>query len=889
MTVHTVPAPWLRNYRDVPESIDPPFASGLEMFRATLTRGPQAPLIHYFDQTITAQTIDEMSDSLAVSFDEHGIGVGDRVAMYLQNVPEAMVTVLAAWKCGAVLVPCNPMLRERELKKILVDSGCRALVCHDDLFVDVVSQVLADTAVEHVVTTSPLDMAGREVPALLAEQYRREGLPTSSLPEVLAAYAGRTPRAVELTGDDVALMVYTSGTTGAPKGATNTHRNVVFATSVYEAWLDLDDQDAILGIAPLFHVTGLIGHISLSMLTGAPLILFYRFDAEETCRLAQKYGATFAVSAVTAFIALLNSGAMDSYDLSTLSKVYTGGAPTPPAALRDWQAKTRGTLNPMYGLTEATSPTHMTPFGATPPVDQRTGVVSIGVPVFGTSVRVIGEDGEEVPPGEIGELYISGPQIVPGYWQKPAETEASFTDNELHTGDVGFMDESGWFYLVDRAKDMIVASGFKVWPREVEDVLYEHPAVLEAAVIGVPDPYRGETVKAVVSLKPGTSATPEEIKAFGRERMAAYKYPRVVEVVDTIPKNASGKILRNALRDEAQPQQAALVPPSSLTVSYAELQQALEVRAVIELGVTWLVLNQGGISVGRAVGLYDRLEHMLNQVHADGRFVDREGFLDANQDYHQYLIDLADNAHMSRAFTMLNLRQLFGELLSSSDATSEEVVLQHERLTDALAASSQEGAVEAIIAWAAAAERHVVLTLGDQANSEERGHESAVVDAGRPSTQARIARRAALAEALQAQAILEVGVLRLLAHTGESERLRAALVARTPLLRGSGKERLDGLFSADHGFHHVLVGALGNQLLVDIHESLDLISSAGDIGESELVDLRAMIDLRHPLLSALERGDFEAAIEAVGRQSNELRRLLLGRDVQASTHATADS
>jgi long-chain acyl-CoA synthetase len=291
-------------------------------------------------------------------------------------------------------------------------------------------------------------------------------------------------------------MVYTSGTTGAPKGAMNTHRNVVFATSVYERWIGLTDADTILGLAPLFHVTGLIGHVTLAMLTSSPVVLFYRFDAEEACRLTQTHRATFTVSAVTAFVALLGSEAMRRYDLTSLTKLYTGGAPTPPGVLDEWFARTRSKIHPMYGLTEATSPTHMTPFGCRPPIDPRMGVMSVGVPVFNTDVRVMTDDGREARPREVGELVIAGPQVVDAYWQKPAETAESLRNGELRTGDVGFVDEHGWFYLVDRAKDMIVASGFKVWPREVEEVLYLHHAVREAAVIGVPDPYRGETIKA---------------------------------------------------------------------------------------------------------------------------------------------------------------------------------------------------------------------------------------------------------------------------------------------------------------------------------------------------------------------------------------------------------
>jgi len=234
---------------------------------------------------------------------------------------------------------------------------------------------------------------------------------------------------------------------------------------------------------------------------------------------------------------------MARHDLSSLTKIYTGGAPTPPGVLDEWYARTRSKIHPMYGLTEATSPTHMTPFGCRPPIDPRMRVMSVGVPVFNTDVRVVLDCGREARTGEVGELVIAGPQVVDAYWQKPTETEESLRNGELRTGDVGFVDEEGWFYLVDRAKDMIVASGFKVWPREVEEVLYLHPAVREAAVVGVPDPYRGETIKAVVSLKPGHKATADEIKRFARERMAAYKYPRIVDIIDDLPKTTSGKIM----------------------------------------------------------------------------------------------------------------------------------------------------------------------------------------------------------------------------------------------------------------------------------------------------------------------------------------------------------
>ncbi len=381
--------PWLDLYRGVRPELTPASDTALAMFRATLARNADAPLVYYFDRSLSAADCDAMSDALAVGLQQRGVETGDRVAVYLQNVPQVLLAVLAIWKCGAVVVPCNPMLRERELGKILRSSGCLAMICQEDLYADVGRAALPATAVQHTITTSPLEFLdfAKPLPTVLAGMRRNRHTDTADMLEIIARHAGERPRAVELTGDDVAFMVHTSGTTGDAKGAMNTHRNVVFATSVYEAWIGLTDKDVILGLAPLFHVTGLIGHVTLALLTGSPLVLFYRFEANEACRLAALHRATFTVSSITAYIALLNSDVLAKYDLSSLTKLYTGGAPTPATVLEDWHGRTGVRIQPMYGLTEATSPTHMTPHGAIPPIDPHTGAMSVGVPVCNTHVQ----------------------------------------------------------------------------------------------------------------------------------------------------------------------------------------------------------------------------------------------------------------------------------------------------------------------------------------------------------------------------------------------------------------------------------------------------------------------------------------------------------------------
>jgi long-chain acyl-CoA synthetase len=883
------PRPWLDLYRGAPPHIEPGFETALEMFRATLKRRPGQPLVHYFDRSITAEQCDRLSDALAVGLQQRGVEPGDRIAMYLQNVPQVVVTVLAAWKCGAVIVPCNPMLREREIKKILTGSGCRVLVCQEDLYADVAQAAIPSTAVAHVITTSPLEFLDPEapLPTVLSGMTRMPNSRTSDFLTLAAQHRDERPKPVEIDGDDVAFMVYTSGTTGDPKGAMNTHRNVVFATSVYKHWIALGDADTILGLAPLFHVTGLIGHVTLAMLTGAPLVLFYRFDANEALRLAERHKATFTVSAITAFIALLNSDAMKTRGLTSLTKVYTGGAPTPPGVLSDWHERTGTRIQPMYGLTEATSPTHMTPPGAIPPIDPHTGAMSVGVPVFNTYAKVVTDAGYDAAPGEIGEFVIAGPQIVPGYWQKPEETSKALGPDGLRTGDVGFMDEKGWFYLVDRSKDMIVASGFKVWPREVEEVLYQHPAVREAAVVGVPDAYRGETIKAVISLKAGHTVTPEEIKAFARERMAAYKYPRIVEIMDELPKTTSGKIMRRLLQPTARAaaMQMQTVESELATVSYPQVRAAVEARAILEGGAVWLRLARGPLPLSTTAGLYERLHKMLSYLHDDERFVDREAFLDANKAYHEAIIGLAQNEHLSNGFERLRIRQLYASALKDAPASVENVVYFHEFLTDALAAGDAQSAQKAIMSWGKVSTAGVRKMVGydeEQRGSGEDLRLGGVIEdlsLGVAKEQESLAGDVdALVQALDARAAIEIGITQSLGAALSVEAERDALVARlrafTPLVRGAGPAHVARYIRADDAFHRVFLSLLRNPCLFELYNSMDLPELMRRVLTVAPASIREVFDDHKGLTNALRSGSADATSGAITEHTNRVRAAL---------------
>ena len=544
--------PWLARYPEgTPADLEIEYPSALAIFDAAVAAEPDADFLHYFGSTQSFADVDRAARALAAALAERGFSRGDRLALYVQNNPAFVIGMIAAWRLGGVAVAINPMNKERELTYLLKDSGATALLALDDLYATIGKAVVdtGETAVTTVITCSPLDMQERYDDRLFAGQERVRTPGTLDLGELIAAGGGEDIPDPAPSADDIAVLAYTSGTTGDPKGAMNTHGNFAFNAQVYRDWTGLQAGEPVLGIAPLFHITGLVGHIMTAMLVRAPLVLAHRFEPAVMVDAIREYRPVFTIGAITAFNALAAAPGVTPEDLSSLRILYSGGAPIAPAVGDRLEQIYGAYIHNIYGLTETNSPSHAVPRGVRAPVDPDSGALSVGVPVMNTVVRVVGADGRDVPAGEVGEFVTSGPQVVPGYWNKPEASASSIPGGELHTGDVGFMDADGWFYVVDRKKDMINASGYKVWPREVEDVLYTHPAVREAAVVGVPDEYRGETVKAFVSLRDDVSATPEEIIEFAKAQMAAYKYPRSVEIVDELPKTVTGKILRRALRD----------------------------------------------------------------------------------------------------------------------------------------------------------------------------------------------------------------------------------------------------------------------------------------------------------------------------------------------------
>jgi long-chain acyl-CoA synthetase len=527
------------------------YCSGLEIFDAALERAGDRPAICYFDASISYRALDAMSNALAARLHDAGFVPGDRLAIYMQNVPHFIIGMLAAWKIGGICVPVNPMNREREVDLIFADCRPRALLCLEDLFHEVIGRVAPDLIPQIRILVTAAEFQTRFDPRMHSALQPRVGAGTTAgggVTVISRIDGGIPPARVTPSASDVALLVYTSGTTGVPKAAVTTHGAYAFNSNSFCEVAQLREGEPILGIAPLFHITGTVACLGSAMTMAAPLILTYRFDAGVVLDAIEEWQPKFVVAAITAFFAIFNHPAASRESLACLTRIYSGGAAVPAPFVQQFEAKFGHYIHNCYGLTETAAPTHIVPFGSRAPVSAAEGALSIGLPAPGVSARLIDDSGATLGTGMAGELVVTGPMVSPGYWRKPEETAASMQPDGFRTGDIAFRDAAGWFYLVDRKKDMIVSSGYKVWPREVEDVLYMHAAVQEAAVVGVADAYRGETVKAFVSLKPGMSTGAQELVDFCRQRMAAYKYPRIIEILAELPKSASGKILRRALR-----------------------------------------------------------------------------------------------------------------------------------------------------------------------------------------------------------------------------------------------------------------------------------------------------------------------------------------------------
>jgi long-chain acyl-CoA synthetase len=548
--------PWLAQYPDViPKQIHYDDKPLQDYLKEGAEEEPDKILLYFMGKEMTFNEVYEASLRFANSLHSLGVTKGDRVALMLANTPQSVISYYGTLLAGGVVVQTNPIYVERELEHQLIDSGAKVIVCLDLVYERVIN-VKSNTAIEHIIVTKMNDYL--PFPKNMIYPLKRNKM-TKRKPNIhYTAYTHSFKNLLKQANNelmpvniepkkDLALLQYTGGTTGVAKGVMLTHYNLVANTTQCIKWMYKLDyrNEVVLCVLPFFHVYGMTVGMNYSVMARSKMVILPRFDAEQTLKTIQSQKITIFPGAPTMYIGLINHPDVKKYHLSSVKVCTSGSAPLPLDVQDRFEQLTGASLSEGFGLTEASPVTHFNLLWEKRPPG------SIGVPWPDTDVAILSsETGELASTGEVGELIIRGPQVMKGYWNRPEETDAVFQNGWLLTGDMGYMDEEGFFYIVDRKKDMIIAGGFNIYPREIEEVLYDHPAIQEAVAIGVPDPYRGETVKAFIVKKEDEDLTEQELITFCKQRLATYKVPRLVEFRDDLPKTLVGKILRRALTEE---------------------------------------------------------------------------------------------------------------------------------------------------------------------------------------------------------------------------------------------------------------------------------------------------------------------------------------------------
>ena len=531
--------PWIKAYAGYAEAeTEVPGGSLTDLLRQAVGEHADRTAIKFYGRAISFSQLGQAVEGLAGALSQNGLQKGDRIALMLPNCPQYVISFFATVRLGATVTQLNPMYVEREIEYILRDSGAKKVVVYADMYPRV-KAVQRETSVDEVIVVDLQGTAELQDGDKLFDDYLRSATGAASEVEIDPA-------------EDLAALQYTGGTTGVSKGAMLTHRNLLANVS-QSLDMFIDDEDAfadnekIVGVLPYFHIFGLTCVMLFGIKQGLQQLLVPRFEAQEMADLVKAEEPVMFAAVPTMYMGLNTLDDLESYGFDKIRTYNSGGSALPVELARSFKKRTGKTLFEGYGLSEASPVTHFNP-----PFLGESREGSIGVPIPSTDARIVDpETGEkEVETGESGELVIKGPQVMKGYWGMPEETANTLRDGWLHTGDVARMDEDGYFYIVDRKKDMILASGYNVYPREIEEILYEHPRVSEAVAVGVPDEYRGESVKAFVVGKPGGEVTEEEILAFCRERLAPYKAPKTIEFREELPKSTVGKLLRRVLADE---------------------------------------------------------------------------------------------------------------------------------------------------------------------------------------------------------------------------------------------------------------------------------------------------------------------------------------------------
>ncbi|HSW09038.1 long-chain fatty acid--CoA ligase [Aquabacterium sp.] len=544
----------------LPRSLVLPDTSLWFNLEVSATRFPDRAAYLFFGRPTRYAEIRQQAEALAGWLQAQGLAKGERVIVFMQNCPQFVIAVHGVLRADAVVVPVNPMNKVDEFGHYISDSGARFVLTTADLagiVAEADAQLPAAKRLRQIVATrfadalpeGPLDPAEAPNDAVLAWLRAHPPLPPGAQRWTEVLDSGHRPGPHTARPDDMALLPYTSGTTGMPKGCMHTHRTLMHNVSGAGQWGHGGPETVSLGVVPMFHITGFIYGCMASVAGGGTTVILPRWDRELAGRLISRHQVTHWTCIPTMIIDLFGSPNYASFDLSSLRYLSGGGAAMPQAVAERLKAEFGITFAEGYGLTETAAPTH-----ANPP--ERAKLQCLGIPVFGTDARIVDpETLQELPIGETGEIVVSGPQIFQGYWGHPEATRAAFFELEgqrfFRTGDLGRMDEEGYFFITDRLKRMINASGFKIWPSEVELLLFKCPAVQEACVIASRDAYRGETVKAVVVLRADArgKTSEQDIIAWSRDHMAAYKVPRIVEFVDALPKSGSGKVMWRQLQE----------------------------------------------------------------------------------------------------------------------------------------------------------------------------------------------------------------------------------------------------------------------------------------------------------------------------------------------------
>lgn len=547
---------WLKFYEEgVPHTLEIPEKTLSQVFEETVTSSPQGTAISFFGTKISYGELGKQVNQLATALARLGVKKGDRLALIMPNIPQYPIAHFAALKVGAILVPTNPLYVERELKYQINNSGAETVIVLDFLYPKI-ERIKAETGLKNIIVTSVQHCLPPLLKLLYPLKAKKEGswYRVGRAPgihfyqDLMSENFHSDPPEVDMEPEDNAIFLYTGGTTGVSKGAVLSHRNLVANVTQINSWFNRGESspEVILCALPFFHSYGLTTGLHMSVLTKSTMVLIPNpRDIKMILNSIQKTRATLFSGVPTLYVAINNFPNISSYDISSIKACVSGGAPLPLEVARQFETISHGKLVEGYGLSESSPVTHSNPIRG----KRKEG--SIGIPIPNTDAKIVDpETKEALSVGEVGELAVKGPQIMRGYWKLEEETQEVLKDGWLYTGDMAKMDEEGYFYVVDRKKDMIIAGGFNIFPREIEEVLYGHPRIAEAAVVGVFDEYRGETVKAFVVCREKEKLTAEEVIQFCKERLAPFKVPKLIEFRESLPKSNIGKILKRVLVEE---------------------------------------------------------------------------------------------------------------------------------------------------------------------------------------------------------------------------------------------------------------------------------------------------------------------------------------------------